>query len=50
MCQKCCRNCLWLNGEKGDGNQFCDKLEIYVPKSGWCFYYVTDTKKKDESE
>lgn len=49
MNKEYCGNCLWFNGEKGDGKQFCDKWEMYVREYSWCFYYVTDPEKKDES-
>ena len=30
-----CSNCMWFNGESGDGEQFCDELESWV-NEGFC--------------
>lgn len=30
-------NCYWLNGEDGDGYQFCDDRECDVHENGYCF-------------
>ena len=31
-----CNNCFYYNGEPGDGEQFCDSKEIYVPENNYC--------------
>lgn len=33
---KKCSNCLYFNGEEGDGIQFCDEKEIYVSENNYC--------------
>ena len=38
--EECCGNCLWFNGENGDGMQFCDERELYVHESGCCTHYA----------
>lgn len=34
--EQCCGNCVFYNGERGDGTQFCDDKEIYVAEHNWC--------------
>lgn len=31
-----CWNCVYYNGEQGDGEQFCDELEVYTHENRWC--------------
>lgn len=50
MNEKCCGNCLWFNGEKGDDIQFCDEKEEYVRESWWCSHHVIDLEKESEDK
>lgn len=43
--EECCGNCLWFNGENGDGMQFCDERELYVHESGCRTHHVTALEK-----
>lgn len=47
---KCCGNCIYFNGEKGDGMQLCDEREGYVHESSWCYHHVTDPEKENPTE
>lgn len=31
-----CSNCLWFDGEEGDGTQFCDEKQREVSENGYC--------------
>lgn len=44
-----CGNCLWFNGEVGDGTQFCDDKEVYVSENGWCVRY-RERENEDDGE
>lgn len=47
MDDKRCWNCIYFNGEYGDGEQFCDEKEIYVRENGCCFKYMKRKESKD---
>lgn len=34
-----CSNCMWFNGEPGDGKQFCDELEQWVVEDFCCGHW-----------
>lgn len=42
-----CGNCIWFNGEVGDGTQFCDDKEVYVSENGWCVRYREKGNEND---
>ena len=37
--EKCCWNCIFFNGEVGDGIQFCDEKESDVSEKSYCYRY-----------
>ena len=48
---KTCMSCKWYNGIQGDGEQFCDELEIYVHDSDCaCNRYRYEDKKEWENQ
>ncbi len=46
MRKDCCGNCMYFNGDIGDGDQFCDERETYVHEEGYCYRHVR--KNPDE--
>ena len=34
-----CSNCMWFNGESGDGEQFCDELEQWANEDYCCAHW-----------
>lgn len=39
-----CGNCLWFDGEEGDGTQFCDENQREVSENRYCYMH----KRKNE--
>lgn len=47
MRKDCCGNCMYFNGEIGDGEQFCDERETHVHEEGYCYRHVRKKPDKD---
>lgn len=50
MDKKCCGNCFYFNGEKGDVMQFCDEKEIFVRETDMCIRYMAKERRSDADE
>lgn len=52
MNDKCCGNCRYFDGQKGDGIMRCNYSnyrEGYVYEDSCCRYHVTDPEKNNET-
>ena len=50
MDKKCCGNCAYFSGKKGDGMQICCNREGYVHESSYCSWHALDLEKEESNE
>lgn len=50
MNKKCCGNCVYFGGKKGDGMQICCNREGYTHESSYCSWHVLDLGKEKTND